>query len=321
MAESAEIAARESKIQVGTAPAVHQQKTVLIVNTKARRGQEWYAQTQDCLKQQGVPLAAAYELDHPDRMSDLVRFSIADGAERILIGGGDGSFRSVVKHFLNTEVALGVLPLGTVNDFARNLGIEAEVGAACRVIAAGRTRKVHVGMANDEPFLITASLGFSAQSQKSLKPGLKKMLGPFGYLVASLLALHHLRHLQVTIKSEQGEECCDALQVGVVSGHSWMGGKFEIPGVGLSSDSLAFYALPARNHQNYFRMLRSLMHGQFFHTPGLRAFTTREMWLTTEKPRSLVLDGDLCGKTPVHIRLLPEALTVCAPDSVLPTNL
>ena len=160
----------------------------LIVNTKSRKGQEWYDPTVACLKTSGVELQDTHKLEDPSKLDDLIRSHIKKGTKLIIVGGGDGTFRTVAGLMAHTEATLGVLPLGTVNDFARNLGIEANVEAACKVITEGHTAEVDIGWANEEPFIITASLGFSAQSQLSLKPQLKKMCGPFGYLLASVLA-------------------------------------------------------------------------------------------------------------------------------------
>ena len=285
----------------------------LIVNAKARTGQQAFEQARDCLKTSGVTLQDACALEDPSKLSDVVRGHLRSGVKRILIGGGDGTLRTAAGLLAHTDATMGVIPLGTVNDFARNLHIEPTVEAACKVIADGHSCAVDIGQANDDFFIITASLGFSAQSQLSLKPNLKKMFGPFGYFVASLLALRQLRDLKVTVRHAEGDECLDALQVGVIKGHYWMGGKVEIPNVDLTTDCFAFYGVPARRHRSLVSMARHLRHGDFFHMPGLRAFSTADVTLETPTPQPLVLDGDLCGHTPVRLRVLCDALRVFVP--------
>ncbi|HZT41755.1 MAG TPA: YegS/Rv2252/BmrU family lipid kinase [Chthonomonadaceae bacterium] len=286
---------------------------VLIVNTKARRGQDWYVQAQEHLRAQGVTVEAAYPLADPSLLPEVTGEALDRGARLIVIGGGDGSFRCVAGMMAAKDAILGILPLGTVNDLARNLGIEADLEAACRVIAEGQSARIDVGQANDHYFLITASLGFSAQVQQELTPGLKKWFGPLGYFVASLRALHHVRHLRITIRGEEDTESLRAIQAGVVHGHFWMGGAFEIPGVNLENGRLAFYALPPQGKLAFLHLLYNLMHDRFFSTPGLRAFTTCDLTVETDRPQPLVLDGDLCGETPVRLCLHREALQVCVP--------
>jgi YegS/Rv2252/BmrU family lipid kinase len=287
--------------------------TSLIVNTRARRGAEWYEKAQICLHDSGVRIADAHALTDPADLPEAVRTAVRRGIKRVVVGGGDGTLRSVADHLANTDVTLGVLPLGTVNDLARNLGIKPEVEAACRVIADGHTARIDVGQANGDLFLLTASVGFSVQSQTALKPELKKRFGPFGYLVASLLALRGLRKMRVRVSSEGVTEEYPVLQAGVIKGHEWMGGRCQIPGINLEAGCLAYYALFPQPGLSYLRIVNRLLRGQFFHTPGLRSFTAREVTIETPMPEPLVLDGDLCGHTPVRMRVLPEALRVFVP--------
>jgi YegS/Rv2252/BmrU family lipid kinase len=293
------------------------ERAVLIVNGKARRGREAFQQAQDCLRADGVTLEAAHALKDPKRLPDLLRESVAQGAKLIVVGGGDGSLRTAAEVLANQDVTLGALPLGTVNDFARNLGITPTVEAACKVISEGCAARIDLGQANDRYFIITASFGFSAMAQHVLTPRQKRLLGPLGYVAASALALRRLRSLPITVRSEQGEERLTVTQAGVINGHSWMGGAFEIPGVDVESGRLAFYAVPPMGKLALLRMVYNLRSGRFFDTPGLRAFTTRDVMVGTERSHPLVLDGDLYGETPVRFRVAPEALKVCVPAAAV----
>jgi len=293
------------------------ERAVLIVNRKARRGREALPQAQDGLRANGVALEATHVLKSPKHLPDVLRESVAQGAKLIVVGGGDGSLRTAAEVLAYQDVTLGVLPLGTVNDFARNLGITPTVEAACKVIAEGHVARIDLGQANDRYFVITASLGFSAMTQHVLTPRQKKLLGPLGYVAASALALRRLRDLRITVRSEQGDERLTVMQAGVINGHSWMGGAFEIPGVDLASGRLAFYAVPPQSKLALLRIVYNLRSGRFFDTPGLRAFTTRDVSVETEKPQPLVLDGDLFGKTPVRFRVASDALKVCVPAAAV----
>ncbi len=283
----------------------------LIVNASSRNGQESFETARRLLEENGVHIEAAHALEKGDSLEKLISDAAAKGSKLIVVGGGDGTFRSAAGSFARTDAILGVLPLGTVNDFARNLGIEPNLEAACKVIAEGKTALIDLAQAHDDCFLITASMGLSALAQTSLSPRLKKVLGPLGYLVATMLAWRRLRHLEVTLKHDGKTERMRVMQAGVINGHSWMGGQCEIPGVSLESGRLAFYALPPQNNAGYLRIARQVRRGQFFNAPGLRAFTTQDITIETKHAHPLVLDGDLCGQTPVRLRVVPDALRVC----------
>jgi len=250
-------------------------------------------------------------------LEPLIRDALDRGSQLIVVGGGDGTIRCAAGVLARTEAALGVLPLGTVNDFARNLGIEPTLEAACKVIAGGKTAHVDLAQANGDYFVITASFGLSALTQTVLSPPIKKLFGPFGYVLAALLAWRKLNHLHIQITHDGKTEEMKVMQAGVINGHSWMGGKFEIPGVDLDSGRMAFYAVPPQTIWDYFRIARHVRLGEFFKTPGFRAFTTLEIYIKTRKPYPMVLDGDICGKTPVTLKIVPEALRVCVPTEFL----
>src|SRR5579872_2918457 len=171
----------------------------LIVNTRSRRGREWYEKSRDCLQASGIQIAAAQAITDPTHLADAVREAIERGARLVVVGGGDGTIRTTAGVLARTNATLGVLPLGTLNDFARNLEIPLDVAGACRIIAEGHVAAINLGLANDDYFLITASLGFSAMIQRALTPGLKRWFGGFAYLIASLIAWKKLRHFRIGV--------------------------------------------------------------------------------------------------------------------------
>lgn len=95
-------------------------------------------------------------------MADEVRNAVAAGADRVIVGGGDGTLSSAAEVLVGGPVPLGILPLGTKNHFARDLGVPADLNEAARVIAAGHVRQVDVGEVNGRVFINNCSLGVYA---------------------------------------------------------------------------------------------------------------------------------------------------------------
>ncbi|MEO7242957.1 MAG: diacylglycerol kinase family protein, partial [Variovorax sp.] len=104
--------------------------------------------------------AAEISLAHGGgEIASLVEAAIAQGAEIVVAGGGDGTVSSVAAALAGSDITLGVLPLGTLNHFAKDLGLPLELDAAVRCIVAGQSTRVDVGEVNGRVFINNSSLG------------------------------------------------------------------------------------------------------------------------------------------------------------------
>jgi diacylglycerol kinase (ATP) len=113
-------------------------RAALIVNTRSRSGERTFFQALDRLQELGVTLGPTYAVRDPARLPETVRDVLDDdsGYELLILGGGDGSVSSVVDFLAHHDITLGLLPLGTANDFARTLGIPSDIEGACQTITS-----------------------------------------------------------------------------------------------------------------------------------------------------------------------------------------
>lgn len=140
-------------------------------------------------------------LTTPEQYVVALRRTIADGAPRVLVAGGDGTISSAASVLAGTATALAVLPGGTLNHFARDHGIPTDLDEALRVAQQGQVKAVDVGYLNDQLFLGTSSVGAYVrfvQTRDRLEPWL-------GYWLASVAAglriVRTLRNVKVTLES------------------------------------------------------------------------------------------------------------------------
>ena len=118
-----------------------------------------------------------------------------DGEPVVIAAGGDGTLNAVVKGLRGTDTALGVFPSGTMNVFARELGIPVPgfnsmpLDKALEVIDHGQLKKVDLFLVNDRPFIQMAGVGFDAQIIEETNPDLKKKFGPLTYLASAVKVL------------------------------------------------------------------------------------------------------------------------------------
>lgn len=140
----------------------------LVVNTASRRGADAFPAAVEALPRYGVDLGTARAVTDPSTFPDVVREALMSGARLVVVGGGDGTIScaaGVLAELSKPDHAvLGVLPLGTANDFARSLDIPKGVEAASQVLATGKIVDIDVARANAAAFLNLASIGLDRKS-------------------------------------------------------------------------------------------------------------------------------------------------------------
>ena len=256
-----------------------------------------------------------------DRMTQL-------GARRILVGGGDGTLSCVVGQLLGRDVTLGVLPLGTGNDFARSLGIPADIDAACDIIAQGYTARVDVGLANGRPFLNAASLGLATAIAKRLTKRLKQRAGKLAYPVAALAEMKDLQHFHLRIQADDQQLELDALQLVVGNGRYHGAGNMVAPDAQLDDRRLHMYAIAAPSATNgregtnlgylqdvatLARVAMSLRSGEHQDHPAVTSLRAARLYVESDPVLEVNADGELVGHTPMRFEVAPAALRVYAP--------
>ncbi len=137
-----------------------------------------------------------------DRIVETARAALASGAEALVAGGGDGTIRSVAGVLVGGKIPLGVLPVGTLNHFARDLGIPVELPAAARLIAEGVPRALDVGEVNGEIFVNNSVLGLyppvvEVRDQERREKDRNKWLATASAFL-KVLPGHPLLHIRVT---------------------------------------------------------------------------------------------------------------------------
>jgi diacylglycerol kinase (ATP) len=311
--------------------ALDEGPALVIVNKKCRMGGEAFPATLAALESRGIPIAASHRLAQPRRMEQVVREALERGVRRVLVGGGDGTLNHAVRLLLGRDVTLGVLPLGTGNDFARSLGIPPTLEAACDVIAAGYTARVDVGLANGRPFLNAASLGLATAIAKRLTPQLKRRVGKLAYPVAAVAELWEHQPFHVRMTTDQGDVELDVLQLVVGNGRYHGAGNIVAPDAALDDHRLDAYTIAAPSAESgregtglghmqdlstLARIALSLRRGEHVAHPAVTAVRTAHLYVDAQPPQDVNADGELIGQTPMRFELAPAALRVYAPAPV-----
>ena len=249
---------------------------------------------------------------------ELKNTLLRDGpaADRIVIGGGDGTISNALPELLKLNKPLAVLPLGTANDFARGLGLPQEILAAARVALHGRAHKVDVGIVNGRPFLNVASVGIAAKVSQAQSKELKSTWRILSYPIGLLRAAREARPFYVELVLDGAPAWSGAVyQVSVGNGRYHGGGLTVGEHAAVDDGRLNVYVvLPG----TFWQLLACVAHLKFgFPKPDvLHRKSSRHVRLRTSRPRSVNADGEISTKTPAELTLLPKRLTVMVPQSL-----
>jgi YegS/Rv2252/BmrU family lipid kinase len=288
----------------------------LVVNTGSRRGRAVYDEARRRLAAVGFASVRAHDVHGPDLVATLDRV-VAGRPDLLVIGGGDGAVGCAAHRVADSGTTLGVLPLGTANDFARTLEIPSDVGAAVEVLISGQVVDVDLGRVDGHAFLNVASMGLSVEMTRRLSPRLKRRLGPLAYPAATLSAYRHLRPFAARLAFPDGDhpttELEDLLQVAVGNGRHYGGGNAVSPTASLDDHLLDVYAIERGRLRDHVSIARLLKDGSFVEHERVHHLTTRRLEVHTAPGQVLNLDGELSGTTPARFEVERNALHVVVP--------
>ena len=173
------------------------------------RGKADRASVEEALRAAGI--GGELELVAGDRIEEFVRSHVEGGARLIIVGGGDGSVGAAASALAGSDATLGILPLGTLNHFARDLGIPADLGKAAALIAKGRERAVDVAQVNGRTFVNNSAIGLYPlmvvdRENQQHRLGRSKRLA---MLVASFRTLAKFHDDRLTLTSNEGRSSVD----------------------------------------------------------------------------------------------------------------
>jgi diacylglycerol kinase (ATP) len=288
------------------------QKALLLINHHARRGKQNITTVIEQLQAGGLELLEA-KIPPPRQLSDLIR-QYQGQVDRVIIGGGDGTLNAAIAGLLDTQLPLGILPLGTANDLARTLKISDDLVQACQVIAAANPQPVDVGWVNGQYFFNVASLGLSVKITRQLTKEVKQQWGVLAYAVTAFKVLYGSRLFHAEIRFADGQvKPLKTVQIAVGNGRFYGGGMAIAPTATINDGRLDLYSLGLEHWWQLLALLPLLHRGHHASTPWSDSWEGQEFHVHTRRPRSINTDGEITTSTPAHFRVLPNALKIFTP--------
>lgn len=253
----------------------------------------------------GAELAAAF------------RTAVARRPDAIFAGGGDGTISTAAAHLVDTGIPLGVLPLGTLNHFARDLGLPAEWKEAIPILASAPARAVDVAEVNGRIFINNCSLGSYAEAVRR-RDRLRRQrgLGKWRAMtVATWGVFRELRRLRFTVTTPDDTLALRS-PVLVVANNRYAGRVLDASlRPHLDEGRIWIYTTRARNHGAILRLFLQTLTRPFHHADELDLRSSTEAIVdVVRQPLPVAADGELIDvKPPLRFRIRPRALHVLAP--------
>lgn len=278
----------------------------------------------------------------PGGATDLARKAVLDGRQLVLACGGDGTLNEVVNGLAGSQVPLALLPAGTANVLAKELGLPWHIEKAAALVARSEFRRIALGLVTNQESragTLTATNGSPATSAKyprgryflsvagagpdgaivySVHAGLKKGAGTLAYWAEGMRQLAQYDFPQFRVMA--GDKTIDATLI-VVGRTKNYGGPFRITTeADLYSDSFELMVCTTRSRFVYLAYLSLLCAGRLRsarHAHFLQASSVRCEPLVPASPARVQVDGESAGALPAEFRIVPDALTLAVPPSLI----
>jgi len=284
----------------------------LIVNPSAGGGRaaKLLPQVESALRARGL----AFRVDRTHSLphaNELAQAALAAGETAVAMGG-DGLIGAVAGELRGSDSALGVIPGGRGNDFARKLGIGPDVERACDVLANGSERVVDVADVGGRTYLGIASAGFDSDVN-AIANASKLPLGELVYLYAVLRALRGWRSAHWEVVVDGQAHGFDGYSVAVANSGVFGGGMYLVPDAALDDGLLDVVLTGAAPKRRFLANLPRVFKGTHVKEPTLTFLRGREIAFHADRPFTAFADGDPIAELPATVTVAPGTLRVLAP--------
>ena len=250
--------------------------------------------------------------------AESIAGEITDDFDIVAAAGGDGTVNEIVNGLRAKDsgaggkaAALALIPLGTANVLADEIGLARSPQAVATAIARGPIRPIHIGSVNGRRFVMMAGAGFDANVVAGVSLALKKRLGPLAYVWQAA---------RQAFVADQA--ACDVIVDGashstasvvVCNGRRYGGPFIAAPNASLADDLFHIVLMPGRGAFHVARYGIALMLGRIAKLGDVRLVTGRDVWIRGVPGRPVQADGDIVAVLPAHVVVDPEPIRLVFP--------
>jgi YegS/Rv2252/BmrU family lipid kinase len=294
-------------------------KATLIANPKTGRyGSRRLRPIQDVASQlQSLGVDVDLKLTAaPGEAAEIAARAARNGTSDVIVAGGDGTINEAIQGLAGTKARLAIIPRGTANVLARELKLPLDDEQATAVVARGKSRRIHLGLAIEETtgtsrlFVLMAGIGLDASVVQRTHPRLKKRIGKGAFWISGLSHLADWKPSPFTLEIDGCEYAGTFAAIGKAAHY---GGDLLItPGARLEEPEFEICIIETLSRFSYLRLLSyAVRAGIPRNKPGVRFVKATRVRATGDAP--VQVDGELLGQLPMRFEIAPQSLEVIVP--------
>jgi YegS/Rv2252/BmrU family lipid kinase len=250
----------------------------------------------------------------------LALAAVREGVEAVIVSGGDGTISATANALIGTSIPMGVISRGTANAFANALDLPTTIEAACETILMGTTRVVDAAKCNGMPMILLAGIGFEAETVERADRESKNRLGLLAYILAGIEQLGQMTQFDAEIETEEKIINVTASAITIANAAPPTSILAQGSAGVIFDDGLLDVTIVAPANRTgaiavSYELLTSALKGDATTRSDIGYLRTKKLTITTDPPQKIVIDGEVCGTTPVTIECIPNSLTVFSPEN------
>lgn len=291
-------------------------QVLVLVNPKSGRGAPFGAlrrSLDECWDLPGSDVWYQFSRSREDGAAKARR-AVERGVDLVLAVGGDGTVNTVGRVLLGTGVALGVVPAGSGNGFARHFGIPLTPGKAVRALAGGTVRRIDVGVVEGHPFLVTCSMAWDAALVRSFDKSPVRGIVPYVFAGVNEFFRYGIQEMRVELDGAETMVCPDPLLFTVANLTQFGGGARIAPDARADDGWLELVVALRQDAPKLIANIGRLFDGSINRLPEVMSRRFRTLVVRRERPAPIQVDGELVdAPADLHVEVRPGALAVLVP--------
>jgi len=295
-------------------------RTAAIFNPSAAKGRSLRKldQVKNCLDREGIEhdLVFTQNAGHAEILAEKL---VRDGYECIISIGGDGTLNEIVNGIIkaNGNPVLGIIPVGTCNDFVKSFNIPSRIDKACAIIRHGNVASCDIAQVGNRYFINAIGIGFDVAVVEELQNS-RVLRGFMSYLMTAVKNAFRYKGLELFIRNGQNHFSRKTLMIAIANGR-YYGGGFKIAPHANASDG--FLDVIIINNMSSIKRLFAIprfLNGSHIHLPETEVFKTVDLTIKSDQRLTCQVEGELFKWTEpeIDIKLLPQRIRIFTNDAV-----